>query len=61
MTARTVSTETVNVLHVAETGWSKARHLSGRRVRTCVAPVADPGATPSPPAGAERNIVRGED
>lgn len=50
------------VLHVSETGWAKAaRHLNGKGVRTCVAPVDERDASPVARTGAEWNIVRGED
>ncbi|MEW2131477.1 hypothetical protein [Streptomyces sp. NPDC005435] len=46
-------------VRVVETGWARARRLRGRRVRTCVAAVVTDDTPPR--AGAEGNIVRGED
>ncbi|EKX65089.1 hypothetical protein Sipo8835_41280 [Streptomyces ipomoeae] len=47
---------------VTETGWAKARRLRDRKVRTCVAAVADETAVPpAARTGAEWNIVKGED
>ncbi|CAM5550195.1 MULTISPECIES: hypothetical protein [Streptomyces] len=59
MTALTVKRD---VLHVPETGWTKAaRHLRGKAIRTCVAPVEDRGSPRPGRSSAEWNIVRGED
>ncbi|MEU2425141.1 hypothetical protein ABZ619_29680 [Streptomyces sp. NPDC007851] len=48
-------------LRVAETGWAKKHHLPPREVRTCMAAVADESAPSAAGAGAEWNIVRGDD
>ncbi|WP_228472957.1 hypothetical protein [Streptomyces cyaneochromogenes] len=51
-------------MKVAETGWTKARHLRGQAIRTCVSAVEDGNTPPSAQASTtstERNIVRGED
>ncbi|MCL8010156.1 hypothetical protein [Streptomyces sp. AS02] len=57
-------------MKVAETGWTKARHLRGKAIRTCVSAVEDgstpPSAqasttSPTSPTSTEQNIVRGED
>ena len=60
MTARTAPQK---VLKVARTGWSKARQRRGTGVRTCVRAVdsSGPPATALAGAGAEWNVVRGED
>ncbi|WP_432194413.1 hypothetical protein [Streptomyces sp. bgisy027] len=59
MTARTAKRD---VLHVPETGWTKAaRHRRGKAIRTCLAPVEDRSSPRSAPSGTEWNIVRGED
>ncbi|MFD3376686.1 MULTISPECIES: hypothetical protein [unclassified Streptomyces] len=49
------------VLKVARTGWSKARHCRGKGVRTCVPAVDSSGPQVTAYAGAEWNVVRGED
>ncbi|MGC9538350.1 hypothetical protein [Streptomyces sp. UG1] len=59
MTARTAERK---VLNVPETGWTKARHLRRKTIRTCVAAVEDDRSSPpSAHTSAEWNIVRGED
>ncbi|MEV5912774.1 hypothetical protein DMH25_08480 [Streptomyces sp. WAC 01325] len=59
MTAPTVKRD---VLHVPETGWTKAaRHQRGKAIRTCVAPVEDRTSPRPRRSSAEWNIVRGED
>ncbi|MEV8431691.1 hypothetical protein PGH47_22400 [Streptomyces sp. HUAS 31] len=59
MTAPTVKRD---VLHVPETGWTKAaRRRQGKAIRTCLAPVEDRGSSRSARSSAEWNIVRGED
>ncbi|MBK3564840.1 hypothetical protein [Streptomyces sp. MBT62] len=57
MSARTVEQ---HPLHVARTGWSKARHRQGKGVRTCVRAVGD-DAPVTARTDVESNIVRGED
>ncbi|MFK4155252.1 hypothetical protein ACI2LV_25160 [Streptomyces fungicidicus] len=45
-----------------ETGWARARRLSGReQLRTCLPAVYRGTAATSPHTGFEGNIVRGED
>ena len=58
MTARTAKKE---VLHLPRTGWMESRHPEEKAIRTCVAAVEDRSPQPSARAGAEWNIVRGED
>ncbi|QOV36932.1 hypothetical protein IM697_00150 [Streptomyces ferrugineus] len=59
MTARTAQRET---LKVPDTGWTKARQLRRKTIRTCVAAVEDDRKSPpSAHTSAEWNIVRGED
>ncbi|MFJ7075447.1 hypothetical protein [Streptomyces sp. NPDC098781] len=59
MTARTLKKK---VLHVPETGWTKAaRQREGKPIRTCVAAVEDTGSRGPARPIAEWNIVRGED
>ncbi|MFJ8634834.1 hypothetical protein [Streptomyces sp. NPDC093568] len=58
MTARTAKRE---VLHVPETGWTKARQRRGKPIRTCLAAVEERSSTNSAHASAEWNIVRGDD
>ncbi|WP_031483037.1 hypothetical protein [Streptomyces bicolor] len=59
MIARTAKRE---ALKVPETGWTKARHLRGKPIRTCLAAVEESGGAARPArTGAESNIVRGED
>ncbi|AZQ32692.1 hypothetical protein EJ357_03900 [Streptomyces cyaneochromogenes] len=60
----TAPTAPRKALKVAETGWTKARHLRGQAIRTCVSAVEDGNTPPSAQASTtstERNIVRGED
>nr|WP_078629082.1 hypothetical protein [Streptomyces sp. 142MFCol3.1] len=45
----------------AETGWSKARRLNGKRIRTCEPAVVKRQAPGGTHSGTESNIVRGED
>lgn len=49
------------VLKVRETGWTKARHLRGKAIRTCLPAVEDSSSPRSAHTSAEWNIVRGED
>ncbi|MFE1442198.1 hypothetical protein [Streptomyces sp. NPDC058739] len=58
MTGRIVQTP---ALRVPETGWSKARHLPRKGMRTCVAAVADESASPAAHTSADWNVVRGDD
>ncbi|GAB1339302.1 hypothetical protein ACE1SV_58920 [Streptomyces sp. E-15] len=44
-----------------ETGWAQARRRRDRGVRTCLPAVLDRTSARSRGAGAEDNIVRGED
>ncbi|WP_167546309.1 hypothetical protein [Streptomyces zinciresistens] len=50
-----------NVLHVPETGWTKARHHRSPAIRTCVPAVADRSRRTPSRAGADDHIVRGDD
>jgi hypothetical protein len=58
VTARTAKKE---VLHLPRTGRLESRHPEEKAIRTCVAAVEDRSPQPSARAGAEWNIVRGED
>jgi hypothetical protein len=58
VTARTVKRE---VLHVPETGWTKARRRRGKPIRTCLAAVEDKNSTSWARVSTESNIVRGDD
>lgn len=57
----TVPTARKNAPKVAEAGSTKARHLLGKRARTCVAPVEDSSPSPSAHTSAEWTIVLGKD
>ncbi|WP_199815468.1 hypothetical protein [Streptomyces griseus] len=49
------------VVRRPETGWSRARRLRGKGVRTWVAAVEKRSVAPVDHNGPEWNIVRGED
>jgi hypothetical protein len=48
-------------IHVAETGWSKARRRRAKGVRTCVAAVADESTPTAAQSDTEANIIRSTD
>ncbi|MFF5494560.1 hypothetical protein [Streptomyces aquilus] len=61
MTAPTVQNNPTTVLHVARTGWRKARSVRDKGVRTCLSPVDDGTRPSATDTGGEGNIVRGDD